>query len=128
MIVGAGGVGSAIAASAAEAGAAQIALFDVNDAAAEALAGRLRRHHPALRVTTGSRDPGGFDIVVNATPLGMSADDPMPLDVARLAPSTFVADVVLERETTAVSRRGKSARLRHPGRARHAVRADPGLS
>jgi shikimate dehydrogenase len=101
LIVGAGGVGSAIAASTAEAGAAAIALFDVNSAATDALAGWLRYHHPTLAVTTGARDADGFDVVVNATPLGMSPSDPMPLDVARLAPSTFVADAVLERETTA---------------------------
>ena len=37
--------------------------------AAEALADRLRQHYPAIQVTTGSNDPHGYDIVVNATPL-----------------------------------------------------------
>ncbi len=38
--------------------------------------------------------------MVNATPLGMNEGDPLPLDASRLAPSTFVGEVVLKRETT----------------------------
>jgi shikimate dehydrogenase len=101
LIVGSGGVGSAIAASSAAAGAAEIALYDVSQAVMDALAGRLRQNYPTLRVTTGSNDPEGFDVVVNATPLGMKAGDPMPLDVSRLAPSTYVGEVVMKHETTA---------------------------
>ena len=58
LVVGAGGVGSAIAASLAAAGAAAIGLHDARAEAAEALAERLRTHCPALRVRTGSNDPG----------------------------------------------------------------------
>ena len=100
LVVGAGGVGSAIAASIAGAGAAEIGLYDVDTQAMEALADRLRRHYPALVVSVGSNDPEGFDVVVNATPLGMKPGDPMPLDVSRLSPSTFVGEVVLKQETT----------------------------
>ena len=100
LVVGSGGVGSAIAASLAAAGAGRLALRDVDAGTAAALAGRLRAHHPALAVTTGANDPAGFDLVVNATPLGMAADDPMPVDVARLDPATFVADVILRTEET----------------------------
>lgn len=101
LVVGSGGVGSAIAASTAAAGAAALALFDVNTTAAEALAGRLRTHYPDVVVSAGSNDPDGFDVVVNATPLGMNAGDPLPIDMTRLAPSTYVAEVVMKRETTA---------------------------
>ena len=100
LVVGAGGVGSAIAASLAQAAAGSIVLFDVRAEAAEGLAGRLRVQHPALEVRTGSDDPQGFDIVVNATPLGMTPGDPMPIDVARIAVSTFVGEVVMASETT----------------------------
>ena len=72
LVVGSGGVGSAIAASLAAAGASALSLFDVDEAASEALAGRLRRHYPDLEVLTGSRDPSGYDIVVNATPWACS--------------------------------------------------------
>jgi shikimate dehydrogenase len=101
LVVGAGGVGSAIAASLAAAGVAAISLFDVNAAAAEALAGRLRAHYPALQVHTGSNDPAGHDLVVNATPMGMNEGDPLPMDVSRIAPGTFVGEVVMRTEMTA---------------------------
>src|SRR6266545_2573274 len=48
LVVGAGGVGSAIAASLAEAGVAAIALFDVSQRSAQGLADRLRKHYPKL--------------------------------------------------------------------------------
>ena len=39
-------------------------------------------------------EAGSFDVVVNASPMGMRADDPLPIDVSRLPASTFVGDVV----------------------------------
>jgi shikimate dehydrogenase len=101
LVVGSGGVGSAIAASAAAAGAAEIALYDVDPAAMRGLGDRLRQNYPRLKVSLGSNDPSGFDVVVNATPLGTYPGDPMPLDVSRLMPTTFVAEVVMKHETTA---------------------------
>ena len=101
LVVGSGGVGSAIAASLAGAGIGALALFDMQEEAAEALAGRLRTHYPAVAVSTGSRDPAGFDLVVNATPLGMNAGDPLPIDVDRLDARSFVGEVVMKTEMTA---------------------------
>ena len=100
LVVGAGGVGSAIAASLAAAGARELMLFDLRAGAAAALRERLLAHHPALVVATGSNDPKGFDLVVNATPLGMRAGDPLPFDVERISPQAFVGEVVMARATT----------------------------
>jgi shikimate dehydrogenase len=104
LVIGCGGVGSAIAASLAASGPSSMALFDASTASAEALADRLRSHYPALQVTTGSKDPVGYDIVVNATPLGMKPDDPLPVDVARITPDTFVGEVVMKEEYTPLLR------------------------
>ena len=101
LVVGAGGVGSAIAASLAVAGVGTLALHDVDPAAARSLVERLRSHYPALSVHAGSNDPAGFDIVVNATPMGMNDGDPLPLDVARIERHAFVGEVVMKREMTA---------------------------
>lgn len=101
LVVGTGGVGSAIAASLAGAGAARLALYDINADSAERLARNIRAACPQIEVTTGSNDPAGIDIVVNATPLGMSEGDPMSLPVERLDPSSFVGEVVMKREETA---------------------------
>ncbi|TWF50081.1 shikimate dehydrogenase family protein [Neorhizobium alkalisoli] len=95
LIVGSGGVGSAIAASLADAGARKIALYDGNEASSAGLRDRLNLYYPATEVTVGPPDPAGFDIVVNATPLGMRPGDPLPVDVSRLSPSTFVGEVVM---------------------------------
>ncbi len=101
LVVGSGGVGCAIAASLAAAGVGALSLFDMHAPAAEALAQRLRTEYPAIRVTTGSRDPAGFDLVVNATPLGMNPGDPLPVDVERLDARSFVGEVVMKTEMTA---------------------------
>jgi shikimate dehydrogenase len=101
LVVGCGGVGSAIAASLAAAGAAKISLHDVNAQSASGLAERLGRHYPALAVVTGSNDPAGHDLVVNATPLGMKEGDPLPMDVARIPTTSLVAEVVMRSEITA---------------------------
>lgn len=100
LVLGAGGVGSAIAASLAKAGVSALGLYDINGTAAEALGARLVRYYPALALSLGSNDPTGFDIVVNATPLGMKPGDPLPLEIARLDPSTFVGEVVMAEEIT----------------------------
>ena len=77
LVVGSGGVGCAIAASLAGAGIGAISLFDVNTASAEGLGQRLKQHYPEIEVKTGSNDPAGFDLVVNATPMGMNEGDPL---------------------------------------------------
>jgi len=100
LVVGSGGVGSAIAASLAAAEVRELLLFDVNSSSSEHLAERLRKHHPALQVKTGSNDPAGLDLVVNATPLGMNKGDQLPVDVSRLAAHTFVGEVVMRTEIT----------------------------
>jgi shikimate dehydrogenase len=100
LVVGNGGVGSPIAASLAGAGVGALGLFDPDTTASESLRGRLLEHYPDLEVGTGSSDPDGYDLVVNASPLGMKDGDPLPVDVARLAPTTFVGEVVMRRERT----------------------------
>lgn len=100
LVVGAGGVGSAISASLAAELPAAMTLFDVNTPAAEGLAGRIRQHYPRIDVRVGSNDPAGYDLVVNASPLGMKEDDPLPFDVSRLTKEQFVGEVVMKKEIT----------------------------
>jgi shikimate dehydrogenase len=100
LVVGSGGVGSAIAASLAAAGVAAIGLYDVRSTTTQALAGRLRTHYPKLEIEVGVNDPKGYEIVVNATPLGMKEGDPLPIDVERISPSCFVGEVVMKEEIT----------------------------
>ena len=100
LVIGTGGVGSAIAASLAADGVAGLSLFDTNTASAEDLASRLTTYYPTLDVKITSTDPAGYDLVVNCTPLGMKPDDPLPFDVMRLSSTTFVGEVVMKQEMT----------------------------
>jgi shikimate dehydrogenase len=101
LVVGSGGVGCAIAASLAGAGVLEMDLFDVHEDSASGLAQRLMRHYPHMTIRTGRKDPAGFDLVVNATPMGMNEGDAMPMDVARIDARTFVGEVVMKTEMTA---------------------------
>ncbi|SAK75118.1 shikimate dehydrogenase [Caballeronia glebae] len=107
LVLGSGGVGSPIAASLAAAGVAELAVFDTNTASVEGLASRLREHYSRLVVRTDTKDPDGFDVIVNATPLGMKETDPLPFDIGRIAPNTFVGEVVMKSEYTPLLRAAK---------------------
>lgn len=96
LVVGTGGVGSAIAASLAGAHVGEIGLFNRRSETAENLSRRLRTYYPEVETRLGSRDPRGYHLVVNATSLGMRAGDPLPVDSDRIDSATYVADVVKE--------------------------------
>lgn len=104
LVVGAGGVGSAIAAAIAAEGPRALALCDLRQDAAESLMARLRRHYPQLDIAIRGNDPAGYDLVVNATPLGMHAGDLLPFDPGRLDRHAFVGEVVLSAEPTPLLR------------------------
>lgn len=113
LVVGAGGVGSAIAASLASEGVAALTVFDTDAAAAEGLVGRLKQHYPNVRARVGSGDATGYNLVVNATPLGMQAGDPLPFDPSRLSPDTFVGEVVMKSEITPLLAAARSRGCRY---------------
>lgn len=100
LVVGNGGVGSAIAASLADIGLAEIGLFDESPDASRRLGERITQHYPEVGVSVVSNDPAGYDLIVNATPAGMKPDDLSPVDVARIRRGAFVADVVLTVDKT----------------------------
>ena len=100
LVIGAGGAGSAIAAALATAGAGALAIHDIAPGRTEGLIARLREHHPQVDAVVGSSDPSGFDLVVNASALGMAAGDGLPVDISRLPATAFVAEVVMTPEVT----------------------------
>jgi shikimate dehydrogenase len=100
LIVGCGGVGASIAFAVADAGARELCVSDVSDQRAEALAARLQQ--AGFRSAVGAPDPRGFDLVANASPMGMRATDPLPFDCARLDPGAMVVDVVISHNLTPV--------------------------
>jgi shikimate dehydrogenase len=90
--IGAGGAGSAIALSLTMEGAS-VTLADLDTAKRDALIARLGGHGYTVSPTD-KPDPAGFDLVVNATPAGMKAGDPLPVDAARIDAKAHVADVI----------------------------------
>jgi len=95
-----GGGGSAIAASLAEAGVGKLYLRDTDPARAKAMIERLKRHYPAIAVEVAEQPPKNVHFAVNATPVGLKPDDPLPFDPAELPKSTMVCDIIMKpRET-----------------------------
>jgi shikimate dehydrogenase len=111
LVLGAGGAGSAIVISMLEAGAAEVAVHDVDATRAHKLVAMLQPKAGA-RVRVGSGDPTGFDVVSNATPMGMAEGDPLPLDPARLKASMFVGDVVAGHGETELIKAARAAGCR----------------
>ena len=128
LLIGAGGAGRAIAFAVGSAGARSLAIFDVDARRAEELAASVATA-TGCPTRVGPPDPQGYEIVINATPLGMKADDPMPVDATRLDPGSIVVDIVNSPEPTALCRaarargcRTQSGRPMHEGQAVYALR------
>jgi shikimate dehydrogenase len=106
LLLGAGGAAAAIGASlvqrSASGHAAELALFDPTPGRASALSNRLAGSRTAKVYATDSSDPAGFDLVINASPLGLKATDPLPCDVARIAPHAALIDIVMKNYPTPV--------------------------
>ena len=102
LLLGAGGAGLAIASALAGRPLGSLAVFDADAARAAALIERATGKAGFAVSVAGSADPAGFDVVINATPLGLKADDPLPLDPARLSPGTVVMDILMTRTPTAL--------------------------
>lgn len=96
LVLGAGGAARAACAAASAAGA-RLAVAGRTPQRTRALAERFG----AAALALGGLNPSGYDVVVNATPVGMTpAADATPLDPARLTPSQAVLDLVYNpRET-----------------------------
>ena len=128
LLIGAGGAGRAIAFAVASAGARSLAIFDVDEGRAEDLVEAVAAA-TECHTHVGAPDPHGYEIVINATPVGMKPDDPMPVDPNRLDAGTTVVDIVNSPDPTALCRaarargcRTQSGRPMHEGQAVHALR------
>src|SRR5262249_43557391 len=90
LLVGAGGAGSAIGHALVQAGVASLDVLDNDTSRTGSLVTRLAALQRGA-VNTASKDvvAESFDVVVNASPMGMRADDPLPVDVSRLPASTL---------------------------------------
>jgi shikimate dehydrogenase len=104
VLFGAGGAGSAIAAALAAAGVASIHLVDVEAGRAAALVEKLAPAFPQCEFSVVTKKPDDVDMIVNASPVGMKPDDPMPAELGPLSRDTLVGDVVITPTATALIR------------------------
>lgn len=99
LLIGAGGAGSAIAIELMGQGVAELVVVDPDAARVRTVCDLVRGRGPGS-VRAGGADATGFDLVFNASPLGMADGDPLPLDPGTLASSAFVGDVISGHGTT----------------------------
>lgn len=93
LLVGAGGAGSAIAQALVLAGISELAIHDTDQKRRDSLIERLGNLGRAP-VLVGSPSPHGFDIAINATPMGMQAGDPTPITIDNIEPHMFIGCVI----------------------------------
>lgn len=115
-LLGAGGAGSAIAHALATNGAAAISIYDTDEGRLSSLGSELARLYPACRIETGRASLDDADILVNATPIGLSEGDGLPIFLPDLGAKVAVVDIV-PRAQTALLRLAEERGCPHVGGA-----------
>jgi len=112
LLLGGGGAARAALHGLLEEGADQVLLYNRTQERARAVARRLGG--PRTRVVPIFRELEGesFDLVVNATRLGLDPDDATPLDLEILHRAGAAMDLVYGRHTTAFVRSAEAAGVR----------------
>ena len=93
-LIGAGGVGKAIAFALAGLGVGELRIFDADAAKVARLAGQLAGRHAVRGVASVEAAVDGATGVVNGTPVGMLPNRDSPVPQSLLHPSMWVADAV----------------------------------
>ena len=94
-IHGTGGVGQTIAWALASEAIVSLALFDLDVRRATQLADAIQTE-TGVEVRVGTSGLDRFDLLVNATPMGLHEGDALAFSVTGLKPTAVVADVIME--------------------------------
>lgn len=113
LMLGAGGAAAAIGASMVQGAraCADIAMFDPTPGKAAETCGHLRAHSHARVFAVANNDPAGYDIVINASPLGLQSTDPMPCDVSRMDAGAALVDILMKNQPSPVIRAARTRGL-----------------
>jgi shikimate dehydrogenase len=84
LLLGAGGAGQTAALKLASERVAELFLVNRTEEKADAIAGEIIEHFPSVKVSVGFPKTE-VDLVINATSLGLEADDALPLDEKRFS-------------------------------------------
>ncbi|MDB5730632.1 MAG: putative shikimate dehydrogenase [Variovorax sp.] len=115
LILGAGVSGAAIGVALAQGGtvngAEHIAFHDPVAGKAIGLATQLDAFFDATVTAAASSDPAGYDLVVNASRLGLEPDDALACDVSRMDAHAALFDIVLRGQPTPLVRAARARGL-----------------
>ena len=93
LVVGAGGASRAISYYLSER-AKTLFLFDVSAAKSEKLSSDFLKIRNNITTVASITTLSDFDIIINATPLGLKKNDPIPFDSSLLSPEHVVCDLI----------------------------------
>ncbi|AJG21792.1 shikimate dehydrogenase family protein [Cupriavidus basilensis] len=93
--LGAGGAGKSMAYAMAREQPAELVIYNRSADKAEELAASLKAVLPTVSIRAGDNNPAGFDVVVNATALGLRDTDATPLPAEQLGAGTLVCEAVI---------------------------------
>lgn len=109
LIVGSGGSSRAIGHYLAKE-AGSLYLYNRSKDKARSLAADLSAQGTPVKVIDSLGDLAGFDIIVNATALGLKASDPLPVDTDLLTSSQVVCDLIYHRTNLCVQAEAKGCK------------------
>lgn len=96
LLAGGGGAGSAIAAALLEAGISTLYLQEPDRQKAAELIQRLERQWPGRIRKSCQEAAADVALAINASPLGLHPDDPLPIDLSSLDKNAWVADIIMK--------------------------------
>lgn len=102
LLLGSGGAGKAIAYSVTLEQPAELVIYNRTMARAEELVERLRSvaFQANVHIQAGDNDPADFDVIINATSLGLHDNDELPLPVENLLSDSLVCEAVVRNGNT----------------------------
>lgn len=104
LLLGAGGAARAVAFAFAREHPALLRVANRTAARAERLVADVRAGVPGAAIEAGPLDPRGFELVVNATSLGLHEVDALPVEPDLLRPEMDVVDIIASPEVTPLRR------------------------
>ncbi|MFM0200172.1 shikimate dehydrogenase [Paraburkholderia fungorum] len=100
--VGAGGAGKSMAYAIARERPAELVIHNRSASKAAELVAQLKKALPDVSIRSGDNNPADFDIVVNATALGLHDGDAIPVQAELLSAGTLVCEAVVRDEDTSL--------------------------
>jgi shikimate dehydrogenase len=94
LILGAGGASRAIAFSLALSGTSYIGIFDIDKEKAQSLRDALIKENFSCHHVTEISSVKDYQLLINATPLGLKDNDPLPLKPELIGHDIFIYDVI----------------------------------